>query len=108
MIYLVDIKDLVAKAPNKKLFTGRSNGEKAFQYFKLYNFSNDERVVLKIPTNIVISSSYFLGLLENIMFKYQDLNEFKKHIDDSELSDANLREFNRAVKRGFFENTGLL
>jgi hypothetical protein len=103
----IDINKLLKETPSKKLFTGRSNGEKAYQYFHLETVESDDEIKLIVPPEVVVSSSYFLGMLERIMRKYEKIEQFKGKIDSSALKGETLQEFYRAINRGFYKNTGL-
>jgi hypothetical protein len=106
--FVVDINDLIKENSNKRLFSGRSNGEDAFKFFKLNVVNENDILELKVPSEVVISSSYFLGMLEKIMWLYDDVNIYKKHVNESHLNSDNLKEYQRAVKRGFYKNRGLV
>lgn len=104
--YTIEFRRLLGDAPEKRLFSGRSNGEKAHKFFKLDKANKNDFFKLRVPDNVVISSSYFLGMLEDIMRNYNSLEELKNHVDSSALDGETLMEYNRAVKRGFYTNRG--
>ncbi len=104
---IIDFNKLV-KDSNKKLFAGRSNGRQAFSFFGINSFraSHDDRLCLSIPKGIVISSSYFLGMLETILPKFSSPSEFYSRmiIDGHEYKEGMLSELDRAVRRGLHKN----
>ncbi|MDD9211298.1 hypothetical protein [Aeromonas dhakensis] len=103
----IDFNRLV-KSNNKKLFAGRSNGREAFSFFGMDKFcpSQNDKLRMTIPNGIVISSSYFLGMLENILPKYSSPSEFYKKmiLDGKEYKEGMLSELDRAVRRGLHKN----
>jgi hypothetical protein len=104
---IIDFNKLV-KDSNKKLFAGRSNGQQAFSFFGIDRFhapSND-RLYLSIPTGIVISSSYFLGMLEKILPKFSSPRDFYSimMLDGHQYKEGMLSELDRAVRRGLHRN----
>lgn len=104
---IIDFNKLV-KDSNKKLFAGRSNGRQAFNFFGVDNFSvsSNDRLCLSIPGDIVISSSYFLGMLETILPKFTSPSEFYSRtiLDGHEYKEGMLSELDRAVRRGLHKN----
>jgi hypothetical protein len=96
---------LIKENKNKSLFSGRTNGEQAYNFFELSGASKDDMINISVPEEIIISSSYFLGLLEKVMRKFDDLLEYRKHVNAANLSGQNLKEYERAVTRGFYKNT---
>ena len=103
----IDFNKLV-KDSNKKLFAGRSNGRQAYDYFNIGKFctiSND-RLYLLIPKGIVVSSSYFLGMLETVLPKFSSPSEFYSRtvLDGREYKEGMLSELDRAVRRGLHKN----
>ncbi|MBT1814147.1 hypothetical protein QVH37_14485 [Enterobacter pseudoroggenkampii] len=103
----IDFNRLV-KDSNKKLFAGRANGRQAYDYFHMNNFcaSGNDRLYLSIPKGIVVSSSYFLGMLETILPKFTSPSEFysKTVLDGHEYREGMLSELDRAVRRGLHKN----
>ncbi|WP_109397206.1 hypothetical protein [Proteus faecis] len=104
---IIDFNKLV-KNSNKKLFAGRSNGREAFNFFGVNNFKSPQydKFYLSIPKGIVISSSYFLGMLETILPNYSSPSEFysKIFLDGNEYKEGMLSELDRAVRRGLHKN----
>ncbi|RUO44541.1 hypothetical protein CWE23_00395 [Idiomarina aquatica] len=104
--YKIEFRRLLEDAPEKRLFSGRSNGEKAHEFFKLDHADKTDFFELEVPEEVVVSSSYFLGMLEDIMRKYDSVDELKQHLDSSSLKGDTLAEYKRALKRGFYTNRG--
>jgi hypothetical protein len=104
---IIDFNKLV-KDSNKKLFAGRSNGRQAFSFFGIDSFcaSSDDRLRLSIPKGIVVSSSYFLGMLETILPKFSSPSEFYSRtiLDGHDYKEGMLSELDRAVRRGLHKN----
>ncbi|WP_144413930.1 hypothetical protein [Yersinia aleksiciae] len=106
----IDFNKLVLGSA-KKLFAGRANGQQAYDYFKLneFNTGSSDRISIFIPNDIVVSSSYFLGMLENILPKFSKPSDFYKItlLDGKDYKEGMLAEFDRAVKRGLRKNAPL-
>lgn len=104
---IIDFNKLV-KDSNKKLFAGRSNGRHAYDYFNIENFcvASNDRLHLSMPKGIVVSSSYFLGMLETILPKFTSPSEFysRTMLDGHEYKEGMLSELDRAVRRGLHKN----
>lgn len=87
------------------LFTGRKNGRKAKQYFKV---RDGDFFVFLANEQQVITSSYFLGLvgdeLTNLLKKSNDINGLLEKIDFSKLNEVSRNECVRAIKRGLSED----
>ncbi|WP_231576080.1 hypothetical protein [Rahnella sp. WP5] len=103
----IDFNKLVVGS-NKKLFAGRANGKTAYDYFEvnLFNVESDDTLSLSIPDGVVVSSSYFLGLLEKILPKFSSPKDLYKRtkLDGKSYQEGMLAEFDRAVKRGLHRN----
>lgn len=106
----IDFNKLVGST-TKKLFAGRANGQEAYNYFKLKQFKTDghDLIYIVMPDNIVVSSSYFLGMLEKIMPNYSKPSDLFKvtMLDGEQYKEGMLSEFDRAVKRGLRKNAPL-
>lgn len=89
------------KFENSSLFTGRKNGNRARESFKV---SDAEKFVFKANSNQLITSSYFLGLvgkeLTKLLKSLSDTNELLSRVDMTELNDASAEECRRAIRRG--------
>lgn len=103
----IDFKK-IAKNQSKKLFAGRANGQEAYEFFQINRFEADgsDRINLSIPEDIVVSSSYFLGMLEKILPKFRSPKEFYAitWVDGKQYNEGMLSELERAVKRGLHKN----
>lgn len=103
----IDFNKLVS-GTEKKLFAGRANGQHAYDFFKVKSFdvNNDDKLYLSIPKGVVVSSSYFLGMLETILPKFSTPKDFYKRtiLDGKVYEEGMLSEFDRAVKRGLHKN----
>lgn len=88
----------------KQLLSGRTNGEAAFSYYKLEAFTRADILVLKSTGNIVVTHSYFLGMLEGVFNLYEEVDDLHRHIDCTGLSPLNKEELARGIKRGFSRN----
>lgn len=98
----------IAKDQSKRLFAGRANGQEAYDFFEIARFEADgnDRINLSIPEDVVISSSYFLGMLEKILPKFKSPRDFYAItcIDGKKYNEGMLSELDRAVKRGLHKN----
>lgn len=83
---------------NNELFTGRKNGVKGREFFKV---KSADKYIIKASDKQLITSSYFLGLLGEELHKFGTPKEILSHIDMSNLSSNSREECIRAVKRGF-------
>ena len=103
----IDFNKLV-KDGGKILFAGRDNGRKAYSFFGIDRFTldNNDRIFLSIPNGVVVSSSYFLGMLENILPLFSSPNEFysRTSLDGVNYKEGMLSELDRAVRRGLHRN----
>ncbi|EIU7558060.1 hypothetical protein L6F17_003202 [Providencia rettgeri] len=92
----------------KKLFAGRANGRKACEKFNVQSFKpyTNDILSFKLPMNIVVSSSYFLGMLENVISKYDSPSELFKQIiiNGKPYAEGDYVELDRAIKRGLHKN----
>lgn len=101
----VDFEKLVSQN-NKKLFAGRANGQHAYSYFHMDKFSKGDTIEIKIPKDVIVSSSYYLGMLEKILPLFKSTSELYEstRFEGSEYKEGMLEEFDRAVKRGLHKN----
>lgn len=90
---------------NVTLFTGRKNGKKAKEIFKI---SKADSYVFLSKENQVITSSFFLGLLGDELLelfkKTGNINKLIDMVDLSNLNDVSRNECLRAIKRGIVTN----
>ncbi|HCD8260595.1 hypothetical protein ABS849_28910 [Klebsiella pneumoniae] len=104
---LVDFNKLV-NTQHKTLFAGRANGRRASELFGVDSFDVNSNDVLtfKIPQNVVVSSSYFLGMLENILPRFSSTSQFyaKARLGEHDYEIGMLTELERAVERGLYKN----
>lgn len=98
---VIDLSSL--ESEGKRLLSGRENGKKAFELFKLSKYTNDTRLVLKNGDKLVITNSYFLGMLESIIRKHSVKSELLDHMDYDGISHNNRKELLRGINRGFSE-----
>lgn len=101
---IIDFERLGSKG-EKRLLTGRSNGQTAYEFYGLDKFDASGTLVFKSSEDLVVSNSYFLGMLQEIFIRYQEVNELYKHIDSDGLSLINKDELVRSIRRGFAKNT---
>ncbi|MGM7742953.1 hypothetical protein ACS780_20625 [Yersinia enterocolitica] len=103
----IDFTKLV-RNQHKTLFAGRANGRRASEFFGVDNFDVEKNDILlfKIPQDIVISSSYFLGMLENILPNFRSAAEFysRARLGNQVYEAGMLKELDRAVERGLYKN----
>lgn len=104
MAEIMDVNLDRLKRGENSLLSGRKNGEKAYEYFKLNDFTKESVIRLKSSGSVVITNSYFLGMLEAIFKKYDLVDDLYKHLDYSDLSELNKEELIRGIKRGFAKN----
>ncbi|WP_350262730.1 hypothetical protein AAF463_23920 (plasmid) [Pantoea sp. BJ2] len=98
----------IAKDQSKRLFAGRANGQEAYKYFNISSFSHEsnDRLNLSIPEGVVVSSSYFLGMLEKVLPKFRSPKDFYAitSMDGKDYHEGMLTELDRAVRRGLHKN----
>lgn len=101
----VDFSRLVSKS-NKTLFAGRANGQEAYLFFKINTFNKGDTIELDVPSEVIVSSSYFLGMLEKILPLFKNTSELyaSTQIKGKQYKEGMLEEFDRAVKRGLHKN----
>ncbi|MDR6962515.1 hypothetical protein [Shewanella putrefaciens] len=88
------------------LLTGRSNGKRAR---KILNVRPADRYVLTSAQDLLVTSSYFLGLIGEELSAFSSPNDALQHLDLSGLSPQSREECIKAVKRGLFSSsTGLI
>lgn len=104
---IIDFNELV-RSQHKTLFAGRANGRKASELFGVDKFDRENKDILKfeIPKDIVVSSSYFLGMLENILPKFTSLTDFYTfaRLGNENYKEGMLKELDRALERGLYNN----
>lgn len=104
---LIDFNTLV-KSQHKTLFAGRANGRKASELFGVdrFDYANNDVLNFEVPADIVVSSSYFLGMLENILPKFTSIPEFysKTKLGGVDYKEGMLKELDRALERGLYKN----
>lgn len=104
---LIDFNVLV-KNQDKTLFAGRANGRRASELFGVDKFDKDsnDNLNFEIPKDIVVSSSYFLGMLENILPKFTSIPDFysRTKLGNTEYKEGMLKELDRALERGLYKN----
>lgn len=87
------------------LFTGRKNGKKAKDIFKI---AEAEKFVFIANNEQVITSSYFLGLvgdeLSNLLKITGTVNALLERVDLTGLNEVSRNECERAIKRGIVSN----
>lgn len=103
----IDFSTLV-NSQHKTLFAGRANGRKASELFGVdaFDISSDDSLNFIIPQDIVVSSSYFLGMLENILPSFTSIPEFyaRAKLANNAYQEGMLKELERAVERGLYKN----
>jgi hypothetical protein len=96
---IINIQDLANGG--KKLLSGRENGKSAYTKCKLINLDKDGTLILRNDTGVVISNSYFLGMLTDVFVNYDSKKKMLEHIDFKGLSETNRKELVRGINRGF-------
>lgn len=97
-----------AKEQSKTLFAGRANGQRAAEQFRVNEFDkgNDDIISFKIESGIVVSSSYYLGMLESILPEFSSSKEFYEYVqvDGKKYEIGMMKELERAIERGLYKN----
>jgi hypothetical protein len=88
-----------------ELLTGRKNGNRARDFFKI---TESDFYILKSSANQLITSSYFLGLLEVELLKSKNASIALTRVDMKGLSAASKEECEKAIKRGLAKTQSLL
>lgn len=101
----VDFEKLVSQN-GKRLFAGRANGQQARDFFKVNEFNKGDTIELNVPNQVIVSSSYFLGMLETILPLFKNTKELFDciRIKGEVYKEGTLEEFDRAIKRGLYKN----
>jgi hypothetical protein len=88
-----------------KLLTGRSNGQRARSR---YGIEIAEKYIITADPELLVTSSYFLGLLGVELSKFGTPREALEHLDLRGLSTQSQEECIKAVKRGLSKSSGLV
>ena len=93
----------VSKSSDLRLLSGRDNGVEARKLFHVTINELTTETIVKITDNkeVVVSNSYFLGLLEDLFRIHTSKEDLLHHIDYKELSHINQKELLRGINRGF-------
>ncbi|EAR62899.1 hypothetical protein [Neptuniibacter caesariensis] len=100
-VMIIDLNTL--KKEGKRLLSGRDNGHQAYELFELAQHTSETKLVLKNGSDLVITNSYFLGMLEEIIKKYEVKADLLNHMDYDDVSQNNRKELLRGINRGFSE-----
>ncbi|WNP29090.1 hypothetical protein RN616_11140 [Morganella morganii] len=104
---IIDLNKFV-NAQSKTLFAGRANGQRAAEQFRVSEFDKEsgDTITFKIASGIVVSSSYYLGMLESILPKFSSSKEFYAHVqvDGKKYELGMMKELERAIERGLYKN----
>ena len=98
-IMIINIQDLASGG--KQLLSGRENGKLAYKKFNLVNLKKSGTIILKNDDGVIISNSYFLGMLTAVFKNYDSKKQMLEHIDFKGLSETNKKELVRGINRGF-------
>ncbi|WP_095497200.1 hypothetical protein [Paraferrimonas haliotis] len=93
-----------SKYPSE-LWSGRKNGIQAQKRF-LEGQDNDGQCKIKLKANEsqVITSSFYLGLLEDRLLKYSSINNVLNNVEFEGINEESQKEFLNAVKRNLFKS----
>jgi len=99
---LIDLQR-ITKTSSLGLLSGRDNGVAARSLFHVTveDITSDTLVKIEDNDSVVVSNSYFLGLLEDIFKVHKSKEDLLEHLDYTELSKANQKELLRGINRGF-------
>jgi hypothetical protein len=107
---MIDI-DFKKQYPDATLFAGRKNGQRAREIImtaKSELDKADKKIAFHCSEEQLITSSYFLGLLEEYLVQFETIEDVFEHINLSDLNNpASLNECKRAIRRGAATNGGL-
>lgn len=87
------------------LLTGRSNGQRARSR---YAIRIADKYILSSDPKLLVTSSFFLGLIGPELSVYTTPNEALEHLDLDGLSEQSRKECIKAVKRGLSSSSGLI
>lgn len=99
--------DFESLYPNSELFTGRKNGIRARKKFEIDEPSKVQGInTIKLigSKEQLITSSYFLGLLETFIAKYSSYEEAIGHVNVDCLSEYCIQECHDALEYTFMNN----
>lgn len=87
----------------KRLFAGRENGKQGQILFGLNSIEKDVIFDIRIGAGIVVSSSYYFGLLKEHAIIFDNSTEFLKavYLNGEKYQKSILPELDRAVRRIF-------
>lgn len=99
---IIDFNNISEKT-GKKLFAGRENGKQGQTLFGFGSIEKDVMFDIKIGSGIVVSSSYYFGLLKEHAIIFNNGNEFleKVYFNGEKYQKSILPELDRAVRRIF-------
>lgn len=89
------------------LFSGRKNGERAKTVLINDDLNEDNIVKVISRPGQLITSSFFLGLLDHYIRKFNSVNELIANLDMDSLDATSREECLRALKRGASKNQEL-
>ena len=95
-----------SKMADTKIFSGRQNGIKARSHF---NIHESEKYCIKTTEDQLITSSYFLGLLGELLSRqFSSPNEVLEALDFDKSNEKSRREIVKAIRRGLSTHKGLI
>jgi hypothetical protein len=89
------------------LFSGRKNGERAKNTLIVNDSKKDQKVRFFSKEGQLITSSFFLGLLDDYIRHFSSVNELMNNLDMNGLDPISREECLRAIKRGAAKNQAL-
>lgn len=89
------------------LFSGRKNGERAKNTFIVNDGKKDQKVIFYSKEGQLITSSFFLGLLDDYIRHFSSVNELMQNLNMDGLDPISREECLRAIKRGAAKNQAL-
>lgn len=102
-VLTVNLFNLDEDLEKKKLLAGNKNGENFIKDKGIKDFDKIHKIKLYVPEDIVITSSFFVGMFNNFYKKFKNLEEIYSSIEynDKPYVPNKIPELQRSIMRCF-------
>lgn len=102
-VLTINLFNLDEDLQKKKLLAGNKNGESFIKDKGVKDFDKINKIKLYVPEDIVISSSFFVGMFNNFYKKFKNLEEIYSSIEynDKPYVPNKIPELQRSIMRCF-------